>query len=78
MLTAGGPATVAEGLATLAAEAAQTPRVLAGGGLRRQHVAPLLAAGVDAFHTGSAVRPDGRWDAPVDPALVGGWRAALP
>jgi len=78
VLTAGGPATVEEGLATLTAEAGSAPRVLAGGGLRRHHVAPLLAAGVDAFHTGSAVRPDGRWDAPVDSALVAAWRAALP
>jgi copper homeostasis protein len=89
VLTAGGPATVEEGLATLTAEAALTsaaltdaavsaPRVLAGGGLRRHHLPPLLAAGVDAFHTGSAVRPDGRWDAPVDAGLVRAWRAALP
>jgi copper homeostasis protein len=77
VLTAGSPKTVEEGLATLTAEAGSGPRVLAGGGLRRHHVAPLLAAGVDAFHTGSAVRPDGRWDAPVDPGLVAGWRAAL-
>jgi copper homeostasis protein len=78
VLTAGGPATVEEGLATLTAEAAAEPRVLAGGGLRRHHLAPLLAAGVDAFHTGSAVRPEGRWDVPVDAALVEAWRAALP
>jgi len=78
VLTAGGPATVEQGMATLTAEAGSGPRVLAGGGLRRQHVAPLLAAGVDAFHTGSAVRPEGRWDAPVDAALVESWRAALP
>jgi len=77
VLTAGGPASVEQGLATLTAEAASAPRVLAGGGLRRHHLAPLLAAGVDAFHTGSAVRPGGRWDVPVDPALVAAWRAAL-
>ncbi len=78
VLTAGGPATVEEGLTTLAGEAASAPRVLAGGGLRPHHVAPLLAAGVDAFHTGSAVRPAGRWDAPVDAALVQSWRSVLP
>jgi copper homeostasis protein len=78
VLTAGGPATVEEGLATLSAEAAARPRVLAGGGLRRHHVAPLLAAGVGAFHTGSAVRPGGRWDVPVDAELVRAWRTALP
>ena len=77
VLTAGGPETVAQGLATLTAEASSAPRVLAGGGLRQQHLAPLLAAGVDAFHTGSAVRPQGRWDAPVDAGLVSAWRSAL-
>ncbi|WP_238547142.1 copper homeostasis protein CutC [Actinoplanes friuliensis] len=77
VLTAGGPATVAEGLPVLISEAHSTPRVLAGGGLRPHHVAPLRAAGVDAFHTGSAVRPDGRWDAPVDADLVRAWRSAL-
>ncbi|PRY25649.1 copper homeostasis protein [Pseudosporangium ferrugineum] len=75
VLTAGGPDGVGAGLATLVAEAGHRPRVLAGGGLRPGHVAPLLDAGVDAFHTGSAVRPGGRWDAPVDAALVRAWRA---
>ena len=78
VLTAGGPATVDEGLPTLTAEAGSGLRVLAGGGLRHHHLAPLLRAGVDAFHTGSAVRPGGRWDAPVDADLVRAWRAALP
>jgi copper homeostasis protein len=78
VLTAGGPATVAEGMTALVAEAAHRPRILAGGGLRRHHLGPLLAAGVDAFHTGSAVRPRGRWDAGVDPDLVRSWRADLP
>lgn len=78
VLTAGGPASVAEGLPTLTAEAGLPPRVLAGGGLRKHHLAPLLAAGVDAFHTGSAVRPAGRWDAPLAAELVRSWRAALP
>lgn len=78
VLTAGGPGDAGAGLATLAAEAGRTPRVLAGGGLRPHHLAPLLAAGVDAFHTGSAVRPDGRWDAPVDAGLVRAWRDLLP
>ncbi|WP_244945517.1 copper homeostasis protein CutC [Couchioplanes caeruleus] len=77
VLTAGGPAGVDAGLDTLRAEAGRTPRVLAGGGLRRHHLACLLAAGVDAFHTGGAVRPGGRWDAPVDPALVRTWRELL-
>jgi copper homeostasis protein len=78
VLTGGGPGGVGAGLATLCAEAGRTPRVLAGGGLRPHHVAPLAEAGVDAFHTGGAVRPDGRWDAPVDAALVRAWRDLLP
>ncbi|MDR7275092.1 copper homeostasis protein CutC [Catenuloplanes atrovinosus] len=77
VLTAGGPAGVADGLSVLAAEAAAGVPVLAGGGLRRPHLAPLRAAGVTAFHTGGAVRPDGRWDLPVDASLVAAWRTDL-
>jgi copper homeostasis protein len=57
--------------------APRPPGILAGGGLRREHVAPLLAAGVRAFHSGGAVRAGNRWDAPVDPTLVAEWRAHL-
>jgi copper homeostasis protein len=75
VLTAGGPGPVADGIGTLATEAAGTgPRILAGGGLRAPHVAPLRAAGIDAFHTGSAVRPGGRWAEPVSADLVRAWR----
>jgi copper homeostasis protein len=74
VLTGGCPQGVGSGLRTLCAEAGRHPRVLAGGGLRPHHVTALRAAGVDAFHTGSAVRPDGRWDLPVDAALVRAWR----
>jgi copper homeostasis protein len=77
VLTAGAPTGVADGLAVLSAEAGTGARILAGGGLRPEHLAPLRAAGVDAFHTGSAARPGGRWDRPVDPALVRGWRTRL-
>jgi copper homeostasis protein len=77
VLTAGGPDGVTEGLETLIAEAGDRPQVLAGGGLRKTHLEPLLAAGVTAFHTGSAVRPDASWNAPVDAALVASWRAVL-
>ncbi|MDP9795170.1 copper homeostasis protein [Catenuloplanes nepalensis] len=77
VLTAGCPSGVTGGLPVLAAEAAAGVPVLAGGGLRQPHLAPLRAAGVTAFHTGGAVRPDGRWDLPVDPSLVASWRAAL-
>jgi len=74
VLTAGAPGTVADGIGTLAAEVGSGPRILAGGGLRRSQVARLRAAGIDAFHTGSAIRPGGRWDAPVSADLVRAWR----
>ena len=59
VLTAGSPTGVPDGLPTLRAEAAagHAPRILAGGALHTGHLAPLLAAGVRAFHTGSGVRP---------------------
>jgi hypothetical protein len=46
-------------------------------GLRAEPVRTPRAAGVRAFHSGGAVRPDRRWDAPVDAALVARWRARL-
>jgi copper homeostasis protein len=78
VLTAGSPAGVDTGLPVLLAEAAAAagPRILAGGGLRPQHVATLRAAGVDAFHVGSGVRHGG-WDSPVDAALVRQWRTLV-
>jgi hypothetical protein len=41
-------------------------RILAGGALRTGYIAPLLAAGVRAFHTGTGVRRDATWSTPVD------------
>lgn len=79
VLTSGGPSGVAEGMHTLIADAGSRlyPRILAGGVLREHHVPALLEGGVDAFHTGSAVRIDGRWDAPIDVAAVSRWRGRL-
>jgi copper homeostasis protein len=79
VLTGGGPDGVGAGIATLRSEAGDRtgPRLLAGGGLRAEHVRPLRSAGIRAFHSGSAVRPGGRWHAPVDAALVAGWRVGL-
>jgi len=78
VLTAGSPRGVDAGVDTLARRAAETPGlVLAGGGLRRKHVALLAAAGVDAFHVGSGVRPDGSWERPVSAELVREWRALV-
>ncbi|GAB7051517.1 copper homeostasis protein CutC [Catenuloplanes indicus] len=77
VLTAGCPSGVADGLPVLTTESAAGLPILAGGGLRPPHLPALRAAGLTAFHTGGAVRPEGRWDLPVDPALVTSWRTAL-
>jgi copper homeostasis protein len=75
VLTAGSPRGVDAGVEVLVRRAAQTPGlVLAGGGLRRKHVAVLAAAGVRAFHVGSGVRPDGSWERSVSAGLVREWR----
>ncbi|AGP57049.1 copper homeostasis protein CutC [Streptomyces rapamycinicus NRRL 5491] len=81
-LTAGSARGVDDGLPTLLAEAerAGTPgyeaRVMAGGGLRLDHLPTLRAAGINAFHIGGAARPGG-WSGPVDATAVGRWRTAL-
>ncbi|WP_238010073.1 copper homeostasis protein CutC [Dactylosporangium sp. AC04546] len=64
VLTAGSPDGITDGLATLIEEAGD-PRLLAGGGLRAEHIGPLRAAGVTAFHTSTAVRVEGAIDAAV-------------
>ncbi|WP_225834031.1 copper homeostasis protein CutC [Streptomyces sp. NK08204] len=81
-LTAGAATGVDEGLPTLAAEAARRGEpgyeqtILAGGGLRLDHVAGLREYGVTAFHIGGAARPDG-WQGPVSAQAVARWRAVL-
>ncbi|TDD73699.1 copper homeostasis protein CutC [Actinomadura rubrisoli] len=81
VLTAGSARGVDAGVDVLVRRAAEDPdaagMIMAGGGLRRKHVAVLAAAGVTAFHVGTAVRPDGAWDAPVDAALVSEWRSLV-
>ncbi len=81
VLTSGAPNGLPDGLPTVVAEAeagrGAHRRVLVGGGLRDEHVGPLLAAGVTAFHSGTAVRRGGDWAAPVDPALVARLRTRL-
>lgn len=71
VLTAGHPEGVTAGIERLKAAAELGP-VMAGGGLRPSQVAELLAAGVEAFHIGSAARPD--WASPVSATLVAHWR----
>jgi copper homeostasis protein len=78
VLTAGAPTGVDDGLPVLLGEAgdrrllgeARDRRLLVGGGLRERHLPALLAAGIDAFHSGSAVRPGGAFTNPIDPDLV--------
>ncbi|MGH3387496.1 MAG: copper homeostasis protein CutC [Actinomadura sp.] len=81
VLTAGSARGVDVGVDVLvrrATESAESARlVLAGGGLRRKHVALLAAAGVGAFHLGSGVRPDGAWHLPVHAGLVREWRTLV-
>jgi copper homeostasis protein len=52
--------------------------LMAGGGLRAEHVPWLARAGVRQFHVGSTVRPGGSWSkAYVDPGHVRSWRMLL-
>ncbi len=75
ILTSGDPRGVGEGLRVLLdrADDGDAKLIMAGGGLRPEHVPILASAGVTAFHVGSAVRVDGSWDKPVDAALVREW-----
>ncbi|MFJ3337141.1 copper homeostasis protein CutC [Streptomyces sp. NPDC086766] len=81
-LTAGAAGGVDDGLPVLVAEAARSgqpgyeQRIMVGGGLRLDHVPPLRAAGIDAFHIGGAARPGG-WTGPVGADAVARWRAVL-
>jgi copper homeostasis protein len=82
ILTAGSPAGVPEGLATLRAEAeregAPGYRVttMAGGGLTPRDVPLLTDAGITAFHIGTAVRHAG-WDTPIDTEAVRRWHTLV-
>jgi copper homeostasis protein len=79
VLTSGGPHDAATGAEILIKDAfsGYQGKVLVGGGLREAHLSTLRAGGLTAFHTGSAVRPGGSWDAPVDPDAVRRWRELL-
>ncbi|WP_105975213.1 copper homeostasis protein CutC [Streptomyces geranii] len=81
-LTAGSAEGVDAGLPVLVAEAGRggeagyEQRLLVGGGLRLDHVAGLVAVGVDAFHIGGAARPGG-WGRAVSVGAVAEWRGVL-
>jgi copper homeostasis protein len=83
VLTSGGPFPAAQGVEVLAAEAAREAAdpnglsLLVGGGLKLGDVPALRAAGLNAFHIGTAARYSGDWAGPVDADMVATWRAAL-
>ncbi len=79
VLSAGSAHGVDAGMAALLRRAASHGSlILAGGGLRRKHVAVLVAAGVDAFHVGVAVRRRRETGAnAVDAGLVREWRTLV-
>jgi len=76
VLTAGSAAGVTDGLDLLAARAS-SGRVLAGGGLRPEHVRTLVGTGIAAFHIGRTARRDGSWSHPVCADTVARWRTLI-
>lgn len=82
VLSAGSVRGLDAGQEELSERAASDPEVarllMAGGGLRPEHVPWLVRAGVRQFHVGSSVRPGGSWaKAYVDPGHVRSWRMLL-
>ncbi|MBB1482532.1 copper homeostasis protein CutC [Tessaracoccus sp. MC1865] len=78
VLTAGSVRGVEQGLDDLIRRAKADEEVarliMAGGGLKPEHVPWLVRAGVRAFHIGSPARPGGSFKAYVDTELVESWR----
>ena len=81
VLTAGSARDVENGLTELVARAKADPwaagLIMAGGGLRAEHVPWLTRAGVTAFQVGSAARPSGSYGQEVDEGLVRSWRTLI-
>lgn len=81
VLTAGSARGVEDGLDDLLdrarSDAFARDLIMAGGGLRAEHVPWLANAGVRAFHIGSSARPTGSFKAYVDPGLVRSWRTLV-
>jgi copper homeostasis protein len=79
VLSAGSPRGLEVGHDELTDRAAADPEMarllMAGGGLRGEHVPWLVRAGVRQFHVGSSVRPGGSWSKSyVDAGHVRSWR----
>lgn len=82
VLSAGSSRGLETGLDELTSRASADTEVarllLAGGGLRPEHVPWLVRAGVRQFQVGSTVRPGGSWSkAYVDAGHVRSWRMLL-
>jgi copper homeostasis protein len=82
VVSAGSPRGMDAGHEELTDRAAADPDVarllMAGGGLRGEHVPWLVRAGVRQYQVGSSVRPGGSWTkAYVDPGHVRVWRMLL-
>ncbi|MGI5491749.1 copper homeostasis protein CutC [Microtetraspora malaysiensis] len=77
VLTSGSPKGVGEGLTVLRerTDAGDGEIIMAGGGLKEEHVPALRRWGVRAFHVGSPARES--WAHPVDPSRVRAWRHIL-
>jgi copper homeostasis protein len=81
VLSAGSLQGLGSGYDELTDRAAADPDVrrllMAGGGLRGEHVPWLVRAGVRQFHVASSVRPGASWKAHVDAGHVRAWRMLL-
>lgn len=81
VLSAGSVRGLGAGCDELVDRAAADPAVagllMAGGGLRAEHVPWLVRAGVRQFHVGATARPGGSWKSYVDPGHVRSWRMLL-
>jgi len=81
VLTAGSARGVDDGLDDLLNRARTDPfardLIMAGGGLKAEHVPWLANAGVRAFHIGSSARPTSSFKAYIDPDLVRSWRTLI-
>jgi copper homeostasis protein len=81
VLTAGSARGVDDGLDELIRRAKESDlarrMIMAGGGLRAEHVPWLARAGIRAFHIGSSARPQRSWRAYLDADLVGSWRRLI-
>ena len=81
VLSAGSPQGMATGHEELTdraeSDAGVADLLMAGGGLRGEHVPWLVRAGVHQFQVASSVRPGASWKAHVDAGHVRAWRMLL-